>query len=160
MIVRKILRSLPERFHAKITAIEDSKDLDSIPLTKLIENLQTHELGLVRVSKCSKSKNMALRSKMMIKMNRLKMRTLSSNHTSPDNSRSSLRMQMSRQVTRITNNLDFPCSNPKTKARENSKMLAKAIMFLLGQSTMDVKDMGTWNKNVLRISNPLVRAKP
>ena len=29
-IVRKILRSLPERFHAKITDVEESKDLDSI----------------------------------------------------------------------------------------------------------------------------------
>ena len=27
-IVRKILRSLPESFHAKITAIEDEKDID------------------------------------------------------------------------------------------------------------------------------------
>ena len=27
-IVRKVLRSLPERFHAKITTIEESKDID------------------------------------------------------------------------------------------------------------------------------------
>ena len=39
-IVRKVLRSLPERFHAKITAIEESKDIDKIPLTKLVSNLQ------------------------------------------------------------------------------------------------------------------------
>ena len=45
-IVRKVLRSLPERFHAKITAIEESKDIDKIPLTKLVGNLQTYELGL------------------------------------------------------------------------------------------------------------------
>ena len=32
-IVRKVLRSLPERFHAKITTIEESKDIDNIPLT-------------------------------------------------------------------------------------------------------------------------------
>ena len=32
-IVRKILKSLLERFHAKITTIEESKGLDSIPLT-------------------------------------------------------------------------------------------------------------------------------
>ena len=32
-VVRKVLRSLPERFHAKIIAIEESKDIDSIPLT-------------------------------------------------------------------------------------------------------------------------------
>ena len=29
-IVRKVLRSLPERFHAKITVIEESKDIDKI----------------------------------------------------------------------------------------------------------------------------------
>ena len=32
-IVRKVLRSLLERFHAKITEIEESKDIDKIPLT-------------------------------------------------------------------------------------------------------------------------------
>ena len=50
-IVKKILRSLLERFHTKITTIEESKDLDSIPLTKLIGNLQTYELWLARVAK-------------------------------------------------------------------------------------------------------------
>ena len=30
--VRKVLRILPERFHTKITVIEESKDIDSIPL--------------------------------------------------------------------------------------------------------------------------------
>ena len=44
-IVRKILRSLPDWFHAKITAIEESKDIETIPLTKLIGNLQTYKLG-------------------------------------------------------------------------------------------------------------------
>ena len=38
-IVRKVLRSLPERFHAKITAIKESKDIDKIPLTELVGNL-------------------------------------------------------------------------------------------------------------------------
>ena len=38
-IVRKVLRSLPERFHAKIMTIEKSKDIDKIPLTKLVGNL-------------------------------------------------------------------------------------------------------------------------
>ena len=32
-IVRNVLRFQPERFHAKITAIEESKDIDKIPLT-------------------------------------------------------------------------------------------------------------------------------
>ena len=37
--VRKVLRSLPERFHAKITVIEESKDIDSIPCNLQLANL-------------------------------------------------------------------------------------------------------------------------
>ena len=62
-ILRKILRSLPERFYAKIITIEESKDIDTIPLTKLIGNQQTCELGLVRIGKGSKSKNISLKAK-------------------------------------------------------------------------------------------------
>ena len=62
-IVRNVLKSLPERFHAKITAIEESKNIDNIPLTKLDGNLQTYELGLIRIRKLSKSKSMALKAK-------------------------------------------------------------------------------------------------
>ena len=50
-IVRKVLRSLPKRFHAKITAIEESNDIDKIPLTESVGNLQTYELGLSRIEK-------------------------------------------------------------------------------------------------------------
>ena len=62
-IVREVLRSLPERFHAKITAIEESKDIDKIPLTELVENLQTSKLGLTRMGKTGKGKSMALKAK-------------------------------------------------------------------------------------------------
>ena len=62
-IVRKVLRSLPERFHAKIIAIEESKDIDKIPLIELVGNLQTYELGLTKIGKSSKSKSMALKAK-------------------------------------------------------------------------------------------------
>ena len=62
-IVRKVLRFLLERFHAKITAIEESKDIDKIPLTELVGNLQTYELGLIRIGKSSKGKSMALKAK-------------------------------------------------------------------------------------------------
>ena len=50
-IVRKVLRSLLERFHAKINAIKESKDIEKIPLTELFGNLQTYELGLTRIVK-------------------------------------------------------------------------------------------------------------
>ena len=42
-IVRKILRSLPESFRAKVIAIEESKDLDDIKVQELIGSLQTYE---------------------------------------------------------------------------------------------------------------------
>ena len=62
-IARKVLRSLPERFHAKITAIEESKDIENIPLTEVVGNLQTYELGLTRIDKSRKRKTMALKAK-------------------------------------------------------------------------------------------------
>ena len=60
-IVRKILRSLPERFHAKITVIEEVKDIDQLPLTELVGNLQTYEMRLGSMGKGGKSKNLALK---------------------------------------------------------------------------------------------------
>ena len=62
-IVRKVLRSLLKRIHAKITTIEDSKGIDKIHLIELVGNLQTYELGLTRIGKSSKRKSMALKAK-------------------------------------------------------------------------------------------------
>ena len=58
-IVRKILRSLPESFCAKVTAIEESKDLDDIKVQELIGSLQTYELLLPNQRK---SKSLALKT--------------------------------------------------------------------------------------------------
>ena len=62
-IIRKVLRSLLEKFHAKITVIEESKDIDKIPLIELVGNLETYELGLTRIGKSGKGKSMALKAK-------------------------------------------------------------------------------------------------
>ena len=58
-IVRKILRSLPESFRAKMTAIEESKDLDDIKVQELIGSLQTYKLPLPNQRK---SKFLALKT--------------------------------------------------------------------------------------------------
>ena len=58
-VVQKILRSLMESFRAKVTAIEESKDLDEIKVQKLIGSLQTHELLLPNQRK---SKFLALKT--------------------------------------------------------------------------------------------------
>ena len=58
-IVRKILRSLTKDFRPKVTAITESKDVDSISIDELIRSLQSYELNL---PKANKSKSMALKS--------------------------------------------------------------------------------------------------
>ena len=58
-VVRKILRSLLESFQAKVTAIEESKDLDEIKIQQLIGSLQTNELGLPFHKSC---KSLALKT--------------------------------------------------------------------------------------------------
>ena len=61
--MRKVLKSLPERFHAKITVVEESKDIDKIPLTELVGNLQTYKLWLTRIGKTGKGKSITLKAK-------------------------------------------------------------------------------------------------
>ena len=58
-VVRKILRSLPESFRAKVTAIEESRDLDDIKVQELVGSLQTYELSLPTQRK---SKSLALKT--------------------------------------------------------------------------------------------------
>ena len=57
-IVRNILRSLTEDFRPKLTAITESKDVDSIPVDELVGSFQSYELDL---PKTSKSKSMTLK---------------------------------------------------------------------------------------------------
>ena len=58
-IVKKILRFFTEDFRPKVTAITESKDVDSIPIDELVGSLQSYELDL---PKTSKSKSIALKS--------------------------------------------------------------------------------------------------
>ena len=58
-VVRKILRSLPESFLGKVTAIEESKDLDEIKVQELIGSLQTYEFSLPNQRK---SKSLTLKT--------------------------------------------------------------------------------------------------
>ena len=137
-IVRKVLRSLPERFHAKITMIEESKDIDKIPLTELVGNLQTYELGLTRIGKSSKSKSMALKAKS------------SDTNESLDDEDSKMKSYITRQFKKFMKNANGKAStrtigNPiilslraKTKGR---RMLGMAVNTLFSQdlSALGVK---------------------
>ena len=56
-IVRKILKSLTEEFRPKVTAITESKDVDSISVNELVGSLQSYEFDL---PKTNKSKSVAV----------------------------------------------------------------------------------------------------
>ena len=66
-IVRKILRSLTEDFRHKVTAITESKDVDSIPVDEFVKSHQSYELDLPKIGK---SKLMALKSINDVDVNR------------------------------------------------------------------------------------------
>jgi len=58
-LIRKILRSLPERFRIKVTTIEESKDLEEMKIEELVGSLQTYEYSLPPVRK---AKTIALKA--------------------------------------------------------------------------------------------------
>ncbi|GJZ18533.1 retrotransposon ORF1 [Tanacetum coccineum] len=65
--VRKFLRALHPKWRAKVTTIEESKDLTSLSLDELIENLKVHEMIIKKDSKIVKAKgerrSLALKAK-------------------------------------------------------------------------------------------------
>jgi hypothetical protein len=50
-LIRKILRSLPERFRIKVMIIEESKYLEEMKIEEFVGSLQTYELSLPPVKK-------------------------------------------------------------------------------------------------------------
>ncbi|GJZ08598.1 hypothetical protein Tco_0542881 [Tanacetum coccineum] len=54
--VRKFLRALPTKWRPKVTAIEESKNLSSLPLDEFIDNLKFYEVVLKKDSEISKNK--------------------------------------------------------------------------------------------------------
>ena len=50
-VVKKILRSLPQRFQPKITAIEEIRDLNTLKVQELIGSIQTYEMKHLALKK-------------------------------------------------------------------------------------------------------------
>ena len=63
-MVRKILRSLSKAWRPKVTAIQETKDLNVLSLDALIRSLKTHEIELNEVfdEAAKKGKSIALKS--------------------------------------------------------------------------------------------------
>ncbi|GKA56291.1 zf-CCHC domain-containing protein [Tanacetum coccineum] len=67
MMVRKFLRALPLKWRAKVTAIEEAKDLETLPLDELIGNLMVYEMilendGIASKTTKEKVKSLALKA--------------------------------------------------------------------------------------------------
>ncbi|GJS18776.1 zf-CCHC domain-containing protein [Tanacetum coccineum] len=60
--VRKFLRALHPKWRAKVTAIEESKDLSSLALDELIGNLKVHEVVMEKDSKIYRGKKERIKS--------------------------------------------------------------------------------------------------
>ena len=46
--VVKILRSLSSKWHTKVTAIQEAKDLTKLPMEEIIGSLMTYEINLTK----------------------------------------------------------------------------------------------------------------
>ena len=60
-LVRKVLCSLPKRFLAKVTSIEECRDVEAMDLDELIRSLQTYELNLKRWNKHKSGDNLVFK---------------------------------------------------------------------------------------------------
>jgi hypothetical protein len=58
-LIRKILRSLPERFRIKLVTIEECKDLEEMKIGEQVGSLQTYEYSLPTIRK---AKTIALKA--------------------------------------------------------------------------------------------------
>ena len=61
----KILRSLPSKWHTKVTEIQEAKDLTKLPMEELIGSLMTYEINLTKKlqeSEDKKKKSIALKA--------------------------------------------------------------------------------------------------
>ena len=107
--MRNVLRSLLERFHAKITAIKESKDIEKIPLTELVGNLLTYKLGLTRIGKSSKSNSMALKAES------------SNTDESSDNEDSKMKSYFTRQFKKFMKNANGKGFNKDCRQSSSSQ---------------------------------------
>nr|GEU65703.1 retrovirus-related Pol polyprotein from transposon TNT 1-94 [Tanacetum cinerariifolium] len=83
--VRKIIRALHLKWRAKVTAIEESKDLTSLSLDKLIGNLKVHEMIIKKdfeiVKETVERKSLALNAKKNLVMKSVRLSKVKTKNT-------------------------------------------------------------------------------
>ena len=115
-LVRKILRSLPSSWIHKVSAIEESKDLERYDLEELIGSLMTHEIYIHNLQ----SKNDFRKKGLALKAVEDEPRVKESSESSSENSSSEEELAMlSKRIQRIV------------KLRKKGKKSMKATRNLL-----------------------------
>ena len=61
-VVKKILRSLPERFNPKVTVLNSLRNIDNMKSEELFVDLQTYELDMFPQNPKKKDKSIALKA--------------------------------------------------------------------------------------------------
>ncbi|KAK9750025.1 hypothetical protein RND81_02G167600 [Saponaria officinalis] len=136
-IARKVLRSLTKKWRAKVTAIEESKDLSKLTYQELIGSLMAYELTLnADDAEQSRGKNVALASE-----------DVSSDleeETVLFARRFRNRIFRNKQAKPAANNNNNKTSNKK--AFEPKSSFANRGCFRCGESGHMIKDCPTWEK--------------
>jgi hypothetical protein len=108
ILIKKILRSLCERFRIKVTTIKESKDLDKMKIEELVGSLQTYEFSFPSIRK---TKSIALKAAKEKSNN-------SSREDSDDVDGFSL---FARNFRKMMNSSDGKFRNKNVKSSENPK---------------------------------------
>ncbi|KAI3450426.1 hypothetical protein Pfo_007091 [Paulownia fortunei] len=107
-LVRKTLRSLPNRFAHKVSAIEEAKDVTIMHLDELMGSLQTFEMNL-KQNKRQKDKGIALQAEA---------------HETKDDAQTD-EQDMTDPVVLLTQKLSKNSDTPKYKSASNSSLFSK-----------------------------------
>jgi len=112
--VSKIVRSLPARWRPKVTAIEETKDLNTLSVEDLVSSLKFHQMNLNEHEPSKKTKSIALPSK---GKSSKALKVIESEEESPDGD-SNEDPAVVEKMTMLSNKLQY-------LARKNNKFLSR-----------------------------------
>ncbi|XP_074293123.1 uncharacterized protein LOC141620050 [Silene latifolia] len=131
-IVRKILRSLSDKWQRKVTAIEEAKDLSKLSLNELMGSLMAHELSLAKcLGESSKARGFALKS------------TLSDEEEDGDDEQA---MYSRNMADMINSHNPKKFNNANKKRFQKKRSYSTVACFKCGEKGHLIKDCPKWNE--------------
>ncbi|XP_074306526.1 uncharacterized protein LOC141641776 [Silene latifolia] len=131
-IVRKILRSLSDKWQPKVTAIEEAKDLSKLSLNELMGSLMAHELSLTKRSGESfKARGFALKS------------TSSDEEDDGDDEQA---MYSRNMADMINSHNPKKFNNANKKRFQKKRSYSTVVCFKCGKKGHSIKDCPKWNE--------------